>query len=64
MMRLARLRSVWLVLSIGLSLPFFIALSTASATPEVVVTNVFNQNRNLDSTGQEYADDKCWWINE
>jgi hypothetical protein len=59
-----------LALTVGLlSFSFFIDLPmisalTSSLTPRILVTNVFNQDRNLDSTGQEYADDRFWWINE
>jgi hypothetical protein len=68
-MQLTRLGGMLLALNVGLSLCFFIDGSTASATtpslaPKVLVTNVFNQDRNLDSTGREYADDIFWWINE
>jgi hypothetical protein len=68
-MQLRRLGGMLLALNIGLSLSFFIDSSTALATipslaPKVLVTNVFNQDRSLDSTGREYADDIFWWINE
>jgi hypothetical protein len=68
-MQLRRLEGILLALNMGLSLSFFIGSSTALATipslaPKVLVTNVFNQDRSLDSTGREYADDIFWWINE
>src|ERR671915_60367 len=68
-MQLRRLGGMLLALNVGLSLSVFIDSSTALATipslaPKVLVTNVFNQDRSLDSTGREYADDLFWWINE
>ncbi len=68
-MQLRRLGGMLLALNVGLFLSFFIDPSTASATitslaPKVLITNTFNQDRNLDSTGREYADDIFWWINE
>src|SRR5918992_1016635 len=68
-MQLRRLGGMLLALNVGLSLSFFIDSSTAFATkpslaPKELVTNVFNQDRSLDSTGREYADDLFWWINE
>jgi hypothetical protein len=68
-MQLRRLGGMLLALNMGLFLSFFIDSSTALATipslaPKVLVTNVFNQDRSLDSTGREYADDIFWWINE
>src|SRR5919106_1348302 len=68
-MQLRRLGGMLLALNLGLFLSFFMDSSTALATipslaPKVLVTNTFNQDRNLDSTGREYADDIFWWINE
>jgi hypothetical protein len=68
-MQFRRLGGVFLALNLGLFLSFFMDSSTALATipslaPKVLVTNTFNQDRNLDSTGREYADDIFWWINE
>ncbi|MFZ0263720.1 MAG: hypothetical protein WAL42_01440 [Nitrososphaeraceae archaeon] len=40
------------------------ASAVVLSTPHPVITQVFNQNRDLDSTGQDSADDKFWWINE
>lgn len=67
-MQLRRLVGMLLALNAGLSFSLFIDSSTALATipslaPKVLVTNVFNQDRSLDSTGREYADDLFWWIN-
>ncbi|MFY9564742.1 MAG: hypothetical protein WAQ29_00175, partial [Nitrososphaeraceae archaeon] len=44
--------------------PVSMASAVALSTPHPVITQVFNQNRDLDSTGQDSADDKFWWINE
>jgi hypothetical protein len=67
-MRKEKLVCVLLALGFGSSLLCGVPVSTVSAvalsTPHAVVTQVFDQNRDLDSTGQEFADDKFWWINE
>ena len=67
-MRKEKFAYVLLALGFGLSLicgvPISMASAVASSTPHAVVAKVFDQNRDLDSTGQESADDKFWWINE
>jgi hypothetical protein len=61
---------VYLLLALGFGssllcgVPVSTALAVALSTPHAVVTQVFDQNRDLDSTGQDSADDKFWWINE
>jgi hypothetical protein len=61
---------VYLLLALGFGssllcgIPVSTALAVALSTPHAVVTQVFDQNRDLDSTGQDSADDKFWWINE
>ena len=67
-MRKDKLVYLLLALGFGSSLlcgvPVSTALAVALSTPHAVVTQVFDQNRDLDSTGQDSADDKFWWINE
>jgi hypothetical protein len=67
-MRKEKLAYVLLALGFGSSLlcgvPVSMASAVGSSTPHAVVTQVFDQNRDLDSTGQEFADDEFWWINE
>lgn len=67
-MRKEKLVYLLLALGFGSSLlcgvPVSTALAVALSTPHAVVTQVFDQNRDLDSTGQDSADDKFWWINE
>jgi hypothetical protein len=67
-MRKEKFAFVLLALGFGLSLicgvPIAMASAVVSTTPHAVVTKVFDQNRDLDSTGQEFADDEFWWINE
>jgi hypothetical protein len=67
-MRKEKFAFVLLALGFGLSLicgvPIAMASAVVSTTPHAVVTRVFDQNRDLDSTGQESADDEFWWINE
>ena len=67
-MRKEKLVCLLLALGFGSSLlcgvPVSTALAVALSTPHAVVTQVFDQNRDLDSTGQDSADDKFWWINE
>ena len=67
-MRKEKLVYLLLALGFGSSLLCGVPVSTASAvaisTPHPVITQVFDQNRDLDSTGQDSADDKFWWINE
>jgi hypothetical protein len=61
---------VYLLLALGFGssllcgVPVSTALAVALSTPHAVVTQVFDQNRDLDSTGQDSVDDKFWWINE
>ena len=61
---------VYLLLALGFGssllcgVPVSMASAVALSTPHPVITQVFNQNRDLDSTGQDSADDKFWWINE
>ena len=61
---------VYLLLALGFGssllcgVPVSTALAVALSTPHAVVTQVFDQNRDLESTGQDSADDKFWWINE
>ena len=67
-MRKEKLVYLLLALGFGSSLLCGVLVSTALAvalsTPHAVVTQVFDQNRDLDSTGWDSADDKFWWINE
>ncbi|MGA7691736.1 MAG: hypothetical protein WCA61_05450, partial [Nitrososphaeraceae archaeon] len=67
-MRKEKLVYLLLALGFGSSLlcgvPVSTVLAVALSTPHAVVTQVFDQNRDLDSTGQDSADDKFWWINE
>jgi hypothetical protein len=67
-MRKEKFAYVLLALGFGSSLicgvPVSMASAVASSTPQAVVTKVFDQNRDLESTGQEFADDEFWWINE
>ena len=67
-MRKEKLVYLLLALGFGSSLlcgvPVSTALAVALSTPHAVVTQVFDQNRDLDSTGQDSADDKFWLINE
>jgi hypothetical protein len=67
-MRKGKYAYVLLALGFGTSLLYGLPVSMASAVgssaPRAVVTQVFDQNRDLDSTGQEFADDEFLWINE
>jgi hypothetical protein len=67
-MRKEKFAYILLALGFGSSLLCGVQVSMASAvgssTQHAVVTQVFDQNRDLDSTGQESADDEFWWINE
>ena len=67
-MRKEKVAYVLLALGFGSSLlcgvPVSMASAVSSSGPHAVVNQVFDQNRDLDSTGQESADDEFWWINE
>ena len=67
-MRKEKFAYVLLALGFGASLicgvPISMESAVASSTQHAVVTKVFDKNRDLDSTGQESADDEFWWINE
>jgi hypothetical protein len=67
-MRKEKFAYILLALGFGSFLLCGVQVSMASAvgssTQHAVVTQVFDQNRDLDSTGQESADDEFWWINE